>query len=142
VICSDSSKGRPEIPLDVPCDPSHESCRMDNTTRYEIIGEGQYHVRPVGPLRQRQANVAPLCSLWAAPWARSAVLCGLPRGREEGVQRRLPPEPLSAVDAGGVERGAPGQCQEALEARWLIRQKPFLLTVRDGNYTPAIPKTT
>ncbi len=27
---------------------SHESCRMDNTTRYEIIGEGQYRVLAQG----------------------------------------------------------------------------------------------
>jgi len=33
-----------EFPLEVRATPSHESSCMDNTTRYEIIGEGQYRV--------------------------------------------------------------------------------------------------
>jgi hypothetical protein len=39
---------RSEVPLEVGREPSHESCCMDNTPRYEIIGEGQYRVLAQG----------------------------------------------------------------------------------------------
>ncbi|HXS98012.1 MAG TPA: hypothetical protein VN736_25605 [Candidatus Limnocylindrales bacterium] len=40
--------GGATFPLEVRREPSHESCRTDNTTRYEIIGEGQYLVLAQG----------------------------------------------------------------------------------------------
>ena len=40
--------GGANFPLEVRATPSHESCRMDDTTRYEIIGEGQYRVLAQG----------------------------------------------------------------------------------------------
>jgi hypothetical protein len=40
--------GSREIPLEVRAAPSDESCRMENTTTYKIIGEGQCRVLAQG----------------------------------------------------------------------------------------------